>query len=76
MKRKLIDHNDSSFSYIKADTNDRLIKILKKAKKEENSTDLAKIMKSAQRGSPYHPHGLNSIGSSIFNKYNGSTGGD
>lgn len=35
MKRKLIDHNDKTYGFSKNDTNEQLLHVLKKAKKEK-----------------------------------------
>jgi hypothetical protein len=76
MKRKLIDHNDSNFSFVRDNNNEKLIRVLKKIKKEKSPTELHKIMESAHRGSPYRPRELNNLSSVFFTKIDGSTGGD
>lgn len=75
MKRKLIDHNDSNFSYVR-DNNETLIRVLKKLKKEKSPAELHKFMDAAHRCSPYRPRELNNLSSVAFTKIDGSTGGD
>lgn len=45
-------------------------------KEISNSSQLALIMNAAQRSSPYKEQSMHSLGSLLFNRLNGSTGGD